>query len=120
MTGVRTCYMGTYASIGILDSRYDWIIGSLAAIRLTTGPGDLNSYHNGYLWTTANITKSYHVPAILDTAGGVKTCGEPDKNLMCVIRQLKSNAIGVDGVEITLKRDNEFSISGRRRNAHLH
>ncbi|TDH65499.1 uncharacterized protein CCR75_009510 [Bremia lactucae] len=114
ITGVAPCYMGTYASVGIPESRYNWIVGSLAQIDVIAGMGERDNCFNGYVWTTANITNNYYVPVLMSIKGKVVIHGSADKNLMHVIRQIKSNVIGVVGVEMTLKRSKDYGVSGRR------
>lgn len=59
--------------------------------------------------------QNYHPVALIETDGGLNSYGDTDKNLMHIIRQAKSNVIGVVGVEITLKREKDYAATGVRR-----
>ncbi|CAH0514479.1 unnamed protein product [Peronospora belbahrii] len=115
LTGVKSCYMETYASVGIPLARYHWLLAMLRSTGVNVASSERDQEFSDYVWTNANITKNYHPVALIETEGGLDSYGDADKNLMHIIRQAKSNVIGVVGVEITLKRGKDYAASGIRR-----
>ena len=95
-------YLVTYASVGIPEKRYEWLIGHIEQAGVQVGDDEQKpmQHNNGKVWITANITNNTKPVMILRSTDGTPQRGE----LAAGMAKIQRNVVGFLFATMTLKR----------------